>query len=72
MSRLYHEFFCFASANKKFINIYKKVIELWKFSMTFFVCYFLCYEIENLSATAIVDKLSKEIKKNQINKITNK
>lgn len=28
--------------------------------MTFFVCYFLCYEIENLSATAIVDKLSKE------------
>ena len=43
-----------------------------KFSMTFFVCYFLCYKIENLPATAIVDKLSKEIKKinrNQINKI---
>jgi len=43
--------------------------------MTFFVCYFLYYEIENLSTIAVADKLSKEIKKinrNQINKITNK
>ena len=66
-------FFVLQVQIKIFINIYKKVIELWKFSMTFFVCYFLCYKIENLPATAIVDKLSKEIKKinrNQINKIT--
>jgi hypothetical protein len=31
--------------------------------MTFFVCYFLCYEIENLSTIAVADKLSKEKQK---------